>query len=1269
VSKQEEILFGIHLGTTTSSIAYVNEQGKVVVIPNEANELATPSMVLFEDENWVVGNEAKKMVILNPDNVVERVIQHVGDVNWRYNHKGRDYTSEEIVSYILRKLIDDTEEFLNVPVKNVVIACSADFNASQRKAIELAGKMADLNVYEVISEPIAAVVAYDLPMEKDQVVLVYDLEGSTFSVTVIEIKNGNIAVIATSKNDNLGEYQWNEAVVKYLREQWIKQAVSLGDPFVSLETRQLLWEKAEQAKVALVQRKKFDVSIRHAGNVIKVTLTREKFNELTTSLLNHTLALTRLMVQNVRSRGYSHIEQILLVGSSAGMPQLKEALEREFNISLKASEPSLGVVRGTAIYAKKLMDSRQLQDKTIAEKLAIKLPDKRGTYTKTRPNFFILLGLNPNDVWEQTVFNSALKAKRSEWSRQGSWAGQKALIAKQNLALIPEINRIMADEALRITEAVEARAILASEREARFQIFEGQLAFINRASSIEEADLNKIIIEFQDILTPDEIKAYIKVPINMATIKNEQMILPLDSSMVRRVADLLQIVKLKTLYDVLQLPTSARVLELYRAAEDLYKTTVRRMPKTAEVTAITELAGLAMEVFKSEDMRRRYDESLRQGTIDVLLQAIDAVVSRSAKKRLEPDQVILFLENARQIGWAQEEALSQLKAFGLKHKWSIELPDTLTPKVKCGKCGELNNKSNKKCTNCAYDLYIECPTCGESIASDQGKCGNCGFNIGYRVLVDGQLEVMESMIKVGDLGNFTASFSELERTWQPRKANERSQKIEELKQRAKNIEAARQQAVGDELEVPKRSEHSPVNNPTYVETVASGTFLIRYHEADRDWAEWIAWELEEAGYTTILPHWDFQVGVFSQIEMQKSITKATSVIVVLSSNYLRQRNSRSELSQVMEQTLLGGERTLLPICVRDCGSQLSKVMPSITYISFIGLDESEARRKLLASVRRQRIKPESRPNFPIHRSVEEQPGFPPSQKEPQKVFTRRLSLEIKKAFAKKDWPDVIRKTQLLIQRDSSITSPEIYYFQGRAFLEKGEIKPACEALKTALALASDLKLRLTLLQTYCEALILSGDWEKVLVHTREALQLAPQDPYWQTLLTKVPISQRTGFTGSTQASHEINIFISYCHKDKRWRETLEIYLSNLKEQFPLTCWHDGELQGGQEWQDEIKIHLNNAHIIILLVSPDFLYSKYCFNIEMKHALDRHQAGTAHVIPILLRPSGWNHTPLHTLQALPRNGKPIPVERRRQEQAFVDIAEEIQKVVEGLLKKQ
>ncbi|MFL5627806.1 MAG: Hsp70 family protein [Ktedonobacteraceae bacterium] len=361
MSSQDEIIFGIDLGTTYSCISYVDEYGKAVVIPNKEHSLTTPSVVLFEGENRVVGEEAKNNAMLSPDGVVEMVKRHMGEPDWRFSYNGYDYTAEEISSYILRKLAADTQESLTIPVKDVVITCPAYFGIAQREATARAGQIAGFNVREVINEPTAAAITYGLQNEQDQVVLVYDLGGGTFDVTVIEIKDGAITVVATGGDHNLGGRNWDEAIVIYLAEQWRNETGSSDEPTDSAETLQDLWLKAEKAKHALTPRNETKVAVTHAGQVVRVTLTRDKFNELTASLLDRTIMYTKFTIEEAQARGYSHFNQILLVGGSTKMPQVAERLKQEFGLPYKMFEPDEAVAKGAATYGQKLLIDGKIQ--------------------------------------------------------------------------------------------------------------------------------------------------------------------------------------------------------------------------------------------------------------------------------------------------------------------------------------------------------------------------------------------------------------------------------------------------------------------------------------------------------------------------------------------------------------------------------------------------------------------------------------------------------------------------------------------------------------------------------------------------------------------------------------------------------------------------------------------------------------------------------------------------------------------------------------------
>ena len=370
MDNQETTVFGIDLGTTYSCIAYVDEYGKAVVIPNIEGDRTTPSVVQFEEGSRVVGKEAKNSAVLAHDRVVEMVKRHMGEAEWRYSYEGVEYTAEEISSYILRKLADDAEMNLGCPVKDVVITCPAYFGIAQREATARAGEIAKLNVREVINEPTAAAIMYGLQNEQDQVVLVYDLGGGTFDITVIEIKGGSITVVATGGDHNLGGRNWDEAVVTYLAQQWMAETGSSDDPIESSESLQDLWGRAETAKWALTAKQETKVLVTHAGQRAGVTLTRDKFNKLTDNLLERTLTYTKATIEEANKRGYNHFDQILLVGGSTKMPQVSDRLNAEFNIPLKIHDPDEAVAKGAAVYGQKLM---------LDEKIQIKIAEMTGT--------------------------------------------------------------------------------------------------------------------------------------------------------------------------------------------------------------------------------------------------------------------------------------------------------------------------------------------------------------------------------------------------------------------------------------------------------------------------------------------------------------------------------------------------------------------------------------------------------------------------------------------------------------------------------------------------------------------------------------------------------------------------------------------------------------------------------------------------------------------------------------------------------------------------
>ena len=346
-------VFGIDLGTTYSCIALIRIDGttKAEVIRNNEGDYMTPSVVSFEGDSVIVGNAAKMEATLNPDTTVMLVKTLMGKSNFAIRYNGEDRTPEEISSYILRKLAKDASEQLGVEVKDVVITCPAYFGIAERVATKNAGIIAGLNVLEIISEPIAAALFYGCAKEQDEkTILVYDLGDETFDVTIMRISSNKIEIICSDGDHDLGGKKWNDILIRYLVDQFIKKTghdVEFDEYAV-----QDLRLKAEKIKKQLISKNQIGYIMEVAGNIEKIFITRDKFDEITSTLLDETLKKTEEVIEVARKKGYGKIDEILLVGGSTRMMQVKKALTEKFSESkIKILEPDKAVVKGAAIHA------------------------------------------------------------------------------------------------------------------------------------------------------------------------------------------------------------------------------------------------------------------------------------------------------------------------------------------------------------------------------------------------------------------------------------------------------------------------------------------------------------------------------------------------------------------------------------------------------------------------------------------------------------------------------------------------------------------------------------------------------------------------------------------------------------------------------------------------------------------------------------------------------------------------------------------------------
>ncbi len=348
-------IFGIDLGTTYSSIAYVDEYGKAVILPNAENQRVTPSVVFFDGDSIVVGEVAKECSRLYPNEVVSFIKRSMGESDFLFEYRDKTYRPEEISSYVLRKVAQDAEASLGEKITDVVITCPAYFGINEREATRVAGEIAGFNVRQIINEPTAAAIAYGAaePSER-KVVLVYDLGGGTFDITMIEIRNDSIEVICTGGDHNLGGKDWDDRIVTHLVQEFQAAIGADEDILEDPDTWQDLQLSAERSKKILSQRDKTPISITHGGERVKVILERKKFEEITQDLLERTVVFTQEMLQEAKTKGYDSFDEIILVGGATRMPQVSSRLKEEFGGEPKMFDPDEAVAKGAAIYGWKL---------------------------------------------------------------------------------------------------------------------------------------------------------------------------------------------------------------------------------------------------------------------------------------------------------------------------------------------------------------------------------------------------------------------------------------------------------------------------------------------------------------------------------------------------------------------------------------------------------------------------------------------------------------------------------------------------------------------------------------------------------------------------------------------------------------------------------------------------------------------------------------------------------------------------------------------------
>ena len=345
-------IIGIDLGTTNSCVA-VFEGGEPVVIPNPEGARTTPSVVAFKkDGERLVGQVAKRQAITNPDLTISSIKRDMG-TDRRVNINGKGYTPQEISAMILQKMKADAEAYLGQSVSQAVITVPAYFTDAQRQATKDAGKIAGLEVLRIINEPTAAALAYGMDKENDQKIMVFDLGGGTFDVSLLEISDGVFEVLATAGNNKLGGDDFDQRIIDWMINEFKKEnGVDLrGDKMVS----QRLKEAAEKAKIELSGMTTTEINLPFltataAGPLhFTATLTRAKFNELTADLVDATMNPTKQVLSDAGLRP-AQIDKVLLVGGSTRIPAVQDAVKNFIGKEpFKGINPDECVAIGAAI--------------------------------------------------------------------------------------------------------------------------------------------------------------------------------------------------------------------------------------------------------------------------------------------------------------------------------------------------------------------------------------------------------------------------------------------------------------------------------------------------------------------------------------------------------------------------------------------------------------------------------------------------------------------------------------------------------------------------------------------------------------------------------------------------------------------------------------------------------------------------------------------------------------------------------------------------------
>lgn len=369
---------GIDLGTTYSCIAYLNEHGEPITIPNKDGELSTPSVVLFEGNEVIVGTEAMRNSIRSPDRVVVHAKRYMGNLAHRWKIAGKSFSPVEISTFILKSLLDSARERIGV-VERAVITVPAQFSDSQRQATAEAGKRAGLKQVDIINEPVAAALCFVLGTEgiwfselaTAQTVMVVDLGGGTFDLSLVKYQKNEVSVIATGGDLHLGGLDWNNALETAIGKQFQKEFDV--DPTQDRESSQALALEAEQTKRSLSVRPRAAMTVASGGHRKTYQIELEQFERLTKPLVDRVEKLTVGLLAE-RKMGWAKVDVVLTTGGSSRMPMIRSMLKKLSGRTLNTSlSPDQSIAHGATYYAGMLLTNNAFAKSILSSEASSRL--------------------------------------------------------------------------------------------------------------------------------------------------------------------------------------------------------------------------------------------------------------------------------------------------------------------------------------------------------------------------------------------------------------------------------------------------------------------------------------------------------------------------------------------------------------------------------------------------------------------------------------------------------------------------------------------------------------------------------------------------------------------------------------------------------------------------------------------------------------------------------------------------------------------------------